>query len=110
MMATFPDYRWYFGPRGVVVVEDRGLGGLSVTNGAERVVADILAVFPALPARPVVYRDSEGRWDGLRVTPEGRFGGFYAIGAASRDEALRLLPGVIAEDRALRESVTMVPR
>lgn len=62
-----------------IVVEDRG-GGRSVTNGAEEVIEDLRARGLDL-AKPVIYRDTMGRWDVLRVA-DGRFDGFAPLGGA----------------------------
>lgn len=46
----------------LVFLVDLDRGGRSVTNDAEAVVAEMLAMHPG---RRVVYRDSRGRWDEL---------------------------------------------
>lgn len=72
MSRPVSDYR-IVGVRGsVVFVRDLDLGGRSVTNDAEAVVAEILEHYPM--AR-IVYRDSSGHWD--EMTNDGEsFTGF----------------------------------
>lgn len=61
-----------------ILVEDQDQG-MSVTNDAENMIADLGTKIP-LAGRRVLYRDTEGRWDELLVK-DGRFAGFKAIGA-----------------------------
>jgi hypothetical protein len=80
----------------VVRVEDLSEhhGNRTVTNAAEDVVALVVHWWPriGLDGLPIVYRDSEGRWDQLRVErrrPYGTvFAGFGALGARTEDEAV----------------------
>ena len=51
--------------RKVIVIEDLNLGNMSVTNNIEEVVAEIYHKEGInLSAAVIVYRDSEGVWDG----------------------------------------------
>lgn len=61
---------------GAIVVEDMDRGR-SVTNDAENVIADLREQGMDL-SLPVIYRDTTGRWDGLKVH-DGRFAGFYPL-------------------------------
>lgn len=71
----------------LILITDTG-GSLSVTNDAEAVIADLLQAHP-LEAKVlrIIYRDSDGRWDGMAVA-DGVFAGFVSIGATSRDSAI----------------------
>lgn len=75
--------------QGVVCIVDANDGGLSVTNDAENVIADMVAG-GLLTTQPVIYCDSEGRWDVLLVEG-GRFAGFAPIGATSREHAIAVV-------------------
>ncbi len=84
-------YTWHVAPRGMLVVVNLDRDGWrSVTNDAAGVVADLAELRPDLIAhqRLIPYRDSEGRWDALRVGPKGTFLGFAPIGAATEAEAV----------------------
>jgi hypothetical protein len=49
----------------VILIWDQNLGNLSVTNDIENVVGDIARREGIEPTRYlIVYKDSEGRWDG----------------------------------------------
>lgn len=62
-----------------IVVEDLNTGR-SVTNSADEVIEDLRARGLDL-TKPVIYRDTMGQWDMLRVA-EGRFAGFVPLGGA----------------------------
>lgn len=71
---------------GVLVVTDLG-GDRSVTNDAEAVVKHLASRYD-LGQKRIVYRDSEGRWDGLAVQ-NGEFAGFVMIGGRCTEDAVR---------------------
>jgi Family of unknown function (DUF6011) len=71
----------------VLVLFDKDSGSNSLANDMDRVLRDLSArIGPLLPAN-VIYRDSAGRYDGVRHR-KGVFGGFYPIGATTLLEAL----------------------
>lgn len=57
-----------------VFVVDANDGGRSMTNDAEAVVAEIAGEFG--PQCRLIYRDTERRWDEMRIGPDGQFAGF----------------------------------
>lgn len=58
----------------VLLIWDQDLGNMSVTNDIENVVADIAAHEGIDPvAHLIIYRDSEGRWDGWDGATEDFF-------------------------------------
>lgn len=69
---------------GVFVVIDLNNGATSVTNDIENVVAFLGA---RIDGRPMVYRDSEGHWDGV-IIKDGKFHDFRLIGARSQSGAV----------------------
>ncbi|SDM57012.1 hypothetical protein SAMN05216360_102471 [Methylobacterium phyllostachyos] len=71
----------------VVLVVDLDRGGRSVSNDASGVIDDLRKAGLIRPGVPVVYRDSSGTWDQLRVK-EGRFSGFSSVGVLTREEAI----------------------
>lgn len=70
------NFNWRVRDDGSVYIEDlcNELGGMSVTNGAEYVLAEI-ARHIDLSGRVVVYKDSEGQVDQI-IHHNGRFAGF----------------------------------
>lgn len=72
----------------VVVLIDRNEGDRSVTNDAEAVVRQIREVLD-LTARRIVYRDTEGKWDGIAVA-NGEFHHFVPLRADDRETAVYL--------------------
>ncbi len=72
----------------LVVDQDRGM---SVTNDAEAVIAD-LAALGVLAGRRVLYRDTDGRWDEL-VVSDGAFAGFASLGAMTPEAAIAMAQG-----------------
>lgn len=87
------NYSYRVHETGVIVIIDLDQGGKSVTNDAENVLAevrDILtpAVFDAAPA--VIYRDSDGIFDGMQFSPESQAVSFYAIHSPDEKVAISL--------------------
>lgn len=79
---------------GVVVIYDQD-GGCSVTNDAENVIAEIAQQLPALHLRKaVIYRDTDGIFDGLAVDSNNSFAGFYPVRETDLIEALRKVKDV----------------
>ena len=76
-------------------IEGSGVDAISVTNDAERVVADLKDRGLGI-ALPVIYRDSMGRWDGMTVI-DGRFAGFYPL-AEDYGDARKRLDRMVAEN------------
>ena len=86
MIVSKADYTYTF-EDGVLRIVDLNLGGMSVTNAIEDVLADI-EVSTNSPIRGrIIYRDSEGIWDEVIGWP-GQIG-FMPIGAKSQNEALK---------------------
>ena len=73
----------------VICITDLVLGGRTVTNDAAGVIADLLRLGYDLTRMPVIYRDTQGNWDELRVL-NGNFAGFRGIDA-DRKAALRAI-------------------
>lgn len=69
----------------VIWVEDLGGPFMSVTNNAEGVVQDVVKKYGD---HPIVYKDSEGKWDQLQHKG-GVFSRFRFIGVDNKDEAVR---------------------
>jgi hypothetical protein len=74
-------------------LEDADSGGMSLTNGMETALSQLLANgFDIKPETKLVYRDSEGSWDGVRVTStRPMIISFIGLGASSRQEAIKLI-------------------
>lgn len=70
-----------FGGKSVLCIldeYDEARPTLTVTNGAEYVLAEVAKSIGALP-EIVIYRDSSGRWDRLKAKREGTFLRFAPI-------------------------------
>ena len=71
-----------------LVIEDLNLGGMSVTNNIEAVIADIAhEIGEGIYKLPIVYKDSEGQDDGINGE-KLKFDTFYHIGATSEKDAV----------------------
>ncbi len=79
------------GPDIIWVVDEQEDGAASVTNDAERVVEDVVRLHGS---HPVVYQDSDGRWDGL-LHEDGAFTGFQPLVADSRTRAVALMRSLV---------------
>ena len=70
---------------GVIVIVDLDLGGKSVTNDIDNVLDEIQAELGYLSGYSVIYRDSSGRWDGVRV--KGGLVHFYSLNETNPEQA-----------------------
>jgi len=69
-----------------VFITDLDRGEKSVTNDAENVIQYLSAKEKInFDSSKVVYRDSTGTWDGMKIS-DGKFSGFYSIGVKSKEE------------------------
>lgn len=71
----------------VILVTDLDRGGRSVSNDTVGVIDDLRKAGLIRQGVPVVYRDSSGTWDQMRVK-EGRFAGFSSVGVLTREDAI----------------------
>lgn len=79
----------------VICIVDLDRGNRSVTNDIENILHDIKIHLGELSGYAVIYRDSTGRWDGVRQTENGR-ADFYGLREIDKDKAaerlLHLMP------------------
>jgi hypothetical protein len=76
-----------------VGIADANQGGKSVTNDAERVVAELLQTRQLFPNQRLLYRDTASSWDEL-LHDGSRFTGFRHIGGDSFGDAIRRARGL----------------
>lgn len=78
------------GGPGIIVIEDLDAGGMSVTNNIEAVVAEAARRLEVNPgACLIIYRDSDGTYDGVRASiGDGQYG-FYHLGQQSEEAAIK---------------------
>lgn len=69
----------------VIAIIDLDQGSKSVTNDMENVLDDIQAQIGDLSGYAVIYRDSMGRWDGVRL--ERGLVEFYSLNETNPDRA-----------------------
>lgn len=92
-MRNLPNYTHtvhHIAGKRVVALVDANDGGLSITNGAEAVLADLKRRGISQPNDRVIYCDTEGQWDELCVDERG-FVGFRILGAEKLSDALARL-------------------
>jgi hypothetical protein len=79
----------------VIAIIDLDQGSKSVTNDIENVLDDIRIEIGDLAGYAVIYRDSMGHWNGVRLV--GSYVEFYALNETDGERAaarlLHLLPG-----------------
>lgn len=76
---------------GILVIEDLCRGSISVTNDIENVLYSIDEDTGWLRGDPpVIYRDSQGMWDGVTVKGR-RFYRFFSVGAETKVDAINKL-------------------
>lgn len=73
----------------VLVVDESGrFGGPSVTNAAAEVIDRLGRLVPDLERWRVIYADTDGVWDELVLSPDGRFAAFGLLRARSEAGAI----------------------
>jgi len=73
----------------VIAIVDLDLGNRSVTNDIEYVLDEIRLEIGDLAGYSVIYRDSMGRWDGVRQVGQTVY--FYGLGEADKENAMSRL-------------------
>lgn len=73
----------------VIAIVDLDLGNRSVTNDIEYILDDIRSEIGDLAGYSVIYRDSMGRWDGVRLVNWTVH--FYGLGEADKESAMNRL-------------------
>ncbi|WP_409562680.1 hypothetical protein [Hyphomicrobium sp. MC8b] len=71
---------------GVLALTDCN-GPRSLTNDVENVLADLRDTLGLPLPATIVYRDTQGAWDGIAHV-DGIFSGFYFLGTRDRDTAI----------------------
>ncbi len=69
----------------VIAIIDLDLGNRSVTNDIDNVIGDIRTELGDLSGYAVIYRDSMGRWDGIRLVRDVVH--FYALNEINQEQA-----------------------
>lgn len=69
----------------VIAIVDLDQGSKSVTNDMENVLNDIRSELGDLAGYAVIYQDSMGRWDGVRLA--GRSVEFYSLNETDPERA-----------------------
>lgn len=78
----------------IIAIVDLDMGSRSVTNDIENVLDEISAQLGGLAGYAIIYRDSQGIWDGVRL--ERGLAVFYGLNETELEEARRRLLHVIA--------------
>lgn len=69
----------------IIAIVDLDLGNRSVTNDIDYILEEIRAELGDLSGYSVIYQDSMGRWDGVRLV--GRTVEFYSINEPTQERA-----------------------
>lgn len=85
----FPADYTYTVEGNTVAIVDLDLGNRSVTNDIEFILADIQADLGILAGYQIIYRDSMGRWDGVRLVNNTVH--FYGLGESEKEQAMNRL-------------------
>lgn len=75
-----------------ICIIDHNTGARSVSNDAERIIADLVAEGIRVDEYVIIYQDSEGVWDRM-LTDRGWFVGFLSINERDKDQAKRVIKG-----------------
>lgn len=95
--------------RGVVCIVGNDQG-MSVTNAADEVIAELVRAGAVSAAGLVVYRDTRGTWDQL-VVSNGQFSGFKILNESTQAGAvakvLFVVPRQFSRHRSREEVITL---
>lgn len=69
-----------------VIIRDNDLGNISVTNNMEMILIDLFELVPKLDETTIIYRDSDGNYDGVKLKDNGFE--FFPIGEKSESRAI----------------------
>lgn len=89
----FPADYTYTVEGNIIAIIDLDLGSRSVTNDMEFVLADIQAEVGTLAGYQVIYRDSMGRWDGIRLVNNTVH--FHGLGESEKEQAMNRLLHIV---------------
>lgn len=78
----------------IISIIDLDKGGRSVTNDMENVIQDLKAILGDLSGYAIIYKDSMGIWDGVRI--DGRCIEFYSLNETQQEKAAQRLLHIIA--------------
>jgi hypothetical protein len=91
MKLTRSNYEWMI-KEGILCIVDQNLGGTSVTNDMENILTEIyLYSDNSIKKMGIIYRDSEGVWDGVHSKWDQRKCenvSFYPIGERELEIAI----------------------
>ena len=73
----------------LLLITDRNLGDRSVTNEVEQVLVDLAGLSIDIAKQRIIYRDSDGIWDGI-LTRAGQFVAFFPLRCRSEQAAIAL--------------------
>ena len=73
----------------IIAIVDLDLGNRSVTNDMELVIVEIRAELGDMAGYSLIYQDSTGRWDGVRLVNRTVY--FYGLGEADKEQAMSRL-------------------
>lgn len=77
----------------IISIIDLDKGGLSVTNDIENIIQDLRNIIGDLSGYAIIYRDSMGIWDGIRI--EGETINFYSLNETEYEKATQRLLHII---------------
>lgn len=80
----------------VVVISDHQPEGPSARDAIESVLDQLYARNPDAP-RVVLYRDTEGQYEGVAVDEDGEFAGFYPLETHDTEHAVAVARAWIVE-------------
>lgn len=85
---TIPDYAIVSIRNEFLVLEDAGIGeSCSITNGVDTLLTELNKEYD-VSAFKVIYKDSDGIFDGIKVKSDGTFDRFLALRKVDMYEAI----------------------
>lgn len=82
----------------VLCIEDLDVEGtMSVTNNIENVLNEIMDNGVIISNKLIIYRDSDGIWDGINCNGRNKPINFYPLGCNTKEEAIKKLESLWSE-------------
>jgi|LauGreDrversion4_2_1035121.scaffolds.fasta_scaffold35400_3 hypothetical protein len=72
----------------IIIIYDLDQGGMSVTNDLENIITKLKNELQNINDYILIYRDSNGTFDGIALNKKSEFSHFYGLGKSDKSQAI----------------------